>query len=83
MIKRKPTNKKLYLPLDKEEHVIYQVNHNINSMLEVLIDLDGDPEAKEFIADGLTDLEYLLRAIVYKNGLPKHMKCPWDVDEMS
>ena len=83
MINRKSRNKRLYLPLDKEEHFIDHVQHNINDMLEVLVDLEGDSDDKEFIADGLTDLEYLLRAIVYAKGLPKHMKCPWDVDEMS
>jgi len=83
MIKRKKINKDLHMPLDKEEYFVKKLNDNVNEILEALLELEGDEETKEFIANEIGEIEDLFRVFVYKKGIPKHLDYPWNVEEMS
>lgn len=85
MARRRRRNKNIQLPRDREEQMVRQVSEDVEDMLMSLSELEGDQDVIDDIAEGISELQDLIEAILYQSGahLPKRLKRPWNIRDMS
>lgn len=85
MARRRKRNKNIQLPRDREEQIVKQVSDDVEDMLLNLSELEGDQDVIDDIAEGISELQDLIEAILYQSGvkIPKRLKRPWNIEEMS
>ena len=72
------------LPRDTEDWFIKNVEDDVYEMLDYLAGLEGDQDIKDHVAEGIGNLEDLIRALVDQTNIPKKgLKRPWDVNKMN
>lgn len=81
---RRKYKSQVKLPRDKEDWFIKRVEDDVYEMLDNLADLEGDQNIKDSVAEGIGELEDVIRALVDQTNLPKKgLKKPWDVKKMN
>lgn len=72
------------LPRDKEDWFIKNVEDDVYDMLDNLTELEGDQAIKDQVAEGIGELEDIIRALVDQNDIPiRGLKKPWDIRKMN
>ena len=72
------------LPRDKEDWFIKNVEDDVYDMLDNLAELEGDQAIKDQVAEGIGELEDIIRALVDQNDIPRRgLKKPWDIRKMN
>ena len=83
MARRKKRNINVQLPRDKEERLVQNVYEDKMHMYDLLMELEGDEDIKNELAEGIEELSDLVEALAYQSGVPKRLKRPWNINEMS
>ena len=74
---------KLGEPMTKEDKFRRNIERDVKSALMMISEIDGDEYAKEQIANTISELGDIIKALTNANGVPRRLKRPWDIAKMS